>query len=371
MPPSRRTTRRRARKAATAANACSYRSSIATSRARRRAAATRTSSSWARQSRTRSASSGVQGQANPTIFDKRYCVPNAGGPAKEERRDQPLLGPGARPTLGANGKPTFNTARAGGTNCDCQFIDWSHDTNGGHVPGYAMAQSPTIGLTYTDGASRPPDVPRPGAGRDQRDDVRPVVGRQRVHRQHARRRAAGDAIDRRRPVPVLEPGEHGDRRLLPARSAGSRVPALHGGPSGTRHGADGRHRAMLCNLWPYWHSSTPSAAATTAAAINSCSAQPAPPDTATTCPTGMNCRGKWYTGMQGWFHDAWFTDEARYLFTHNGASPCSSTATTTCSSSSTASSSSTWAASTSGCPDGSTSAARPAWRRSPRADRWM
>ena len=44
-----------------------------------------------------------------------------------------------------------------------------------------------------------------------------------------------------------------------------------------------------------------------------------PADTPTTCPTGMNCNGKWYVGQQGWYHDSWFTDEARYLFTHTGA----------------------------------------------------
>ena len=33
----------------------------------------------------------------------------------------------------------------------------------------------------------------------------------------------------------------------------------------------------------------------------------------------MNCNGKWYVGQQGWYHDSWFTDEARYLFTHTGA----------------------------------------------------
>src|SRR4029078_2183982 len=42
-----------------------------------------------------------------------------------------------------------------------------------------------------------------------------------------------------------------------------------------------------------------------------------PPDTATGCPTGANCGGKWYVGQQGWFHDSWFTDEARYLFTYD------------------------------------------------------
>jgi fibro-slime domain-containing protein len=32
----------------------------------------------------------------------------------------------------------------------------------------------------------------------------------------------------------------------------------------------------------------------------------------------MNCNGKWYVGQRGWFHDSWFTDEARYLFQYDG-----------------------------------------------------
>ena len=98
---------------------------------------------------------GVQGQTGATNFNKRYCVPNSSGPARKNDATNRCWDI-AQGTLGANGKPTFNLARTGGTNCDCQFIDWSHDTNGGHVPGYAMAQSPTIGLIYTDGASGHP-----------------------------------------------------------------------------------------------------------------------------------------------------------------------------------------------------------------------
>ena len=77
---------------------------------------------------------------------------------------------------------------------------------------------------------------------------------------------------------------------------------------------------MLCNLWPYWHTSTAFGAG------NSCRGDQylfppslIPPDTTGACPGGMNCNGKWYVGQQGWYHDSWFTDEARYLFTHTGA----------------------------------------------------
>ena len=98
---------------------------------------------------------GVQGQAGATNFNKRYCVPELRGPAKKNDATNRCWDM-AEPTLGANGKPAFNTARAGGTNCDCQFIDWSHDANGGPRPGLRDDQSPTIGLAYTDGASGHP-----------------------------------------------------------------------------------------------------------------------------------------------------------------------------------------------------------------------
>jgi fibro-slime domain-containing protein len=77
--------------------------------------------------------------------------------------------------------------------------------------------------------------------------------------------------------------------------------------------------AMLCNLWPYWHTSTGFGAG------NSCRGDQylfppslIPPDTTGVCPGGMNCNGKWYVGQQGWYHDSWFTDEARYLFQYDG-----------------------------------------------------
>ena len=34
--------------------------------------------------------------------------------------------------------------------------------------------------------------------------------------------------------------------------------------------------------------------------------------------TTANPNGMWVTGLQGWFHDFWFTSEARYLFNFNG-----------------------------------------------------
>src|SRR5262249_25115475 len=91
---------------------------------------------------------------------KRYCVPNSSGPAKKgdaTNRCWDL----AQPTLAAGGKPAFNMSRTGAGGdplmCDCQFIDWSHDGNGGHVPGYFQASNgPTYRLTFADGANGHP-----------------------------------------------------------------------------------------------------------------------------------------------------------------------------------------------------------------------
>ena len=77
--------------------------------------------------------SGVQGQTNPLSFDKRYCVPNSAGPARQNDSTARCWDM-AQANLDANGRPAFNTSRNGGgpsaTLCDCQFTDWSHDTNG-------------------------------------------------------------------------------------------------------------------------------------------------------------------------------------------------------------------------------------------------
>ena len=263
---------------------------------------------------------GVQGQAGATNFTKRYCVPNSSGPAKKydaTNRCWDL----AEATLGANGKPTFNLARTGGTNCDCQFIDWSHDTNGGHVPGYAMAQSPTIGLTYVDGASGHPMYRGPAPvvtsaasfGQWWADsaftgsthsvgilEMKSIGGGSRYQYSSQVNAITGGFFP-------LDPPGHGFPLYMAA-------PAGPGAPPQTV-GTE----AMLCNLFPYWHTSTAFGAG------NSCRGDQylfppslMPPDTTGICPGGMNCNGKWYVAQQGWFHDFWFTDEARTLFTYDG-----------------------------------------------------
>ncbi len=102
---------------------------------------------------------GVQGQTDPLSYDKRYCVPNSAGPARKNDSTTRCWDM-AQANLDANGRPAFNSNRNGGgakaTLCDCQFTDWSHDTNGGHVPDYAMSNSPLDGLTYVSGSSGHP-----------------------------------------------------------------------------------------------------------------------------------------------------------------------------------------------------------------------
>jgi fibro-slime domain-containing protein len=264
---------------------------------------------------------GVQGQTGATTFSKRYCVPNSSGPAKKNdsaNRCWDL----AQATLGANGKPVFNMTRTGGTNCDCQFIDWSHDGNGGHVPGITMAQSPTIGLTYTDGASGHPMYRGPAPvvtsaatfGQWWTDGTWTAGGTHSVGMLEMKAIGGGQYQFSSQVNSVtggffpLDPPAHGFPLYTVAPAGPGTPPQMVG------------TEAMLCNLWPYWFTSTGFGA------MNNCRGDQylfppslIPPDTTGVCPGGMNCNGKWYVGQQGWYHDSWFTDEARYLFTHTGA----------------------------------------------------
>jgi fibro-slime domain-containing protein len=84
--------------------------------------------------------------------------------------------------------------------------------------------------------------------------------------------------------------------------------------------------AMLCNLWPYWYSATGFGAG------NGCQGDQylyppglmtttVAPYTAANWSTTVNAMypaGTWYPGVQGWYHDAWFSDEARTFIAFNG-----------------------------------------------------
>ena len=269
---------------------------------------------------------GVQGQTGATAFSKRYCVPNSSGPAKKNDSTNRCWDMAQANLGGAQGKPVFNMARTGaGGNplfCDCQFIDWSHDGNGGHVPGYTQtANGPTNGLTYTDGASGHPMYRGPAPVVSSATtfgqwwtDGTPTGGTHTVGTLEMKQINGGTQYQFSSQVNAvtggffpLDPAAHGFPLYMMAGPGPGTPPQMVG------------TEPMLCNLWPYWYSTTSFGAGA------NCKGDQylfppslIPPDTTGTCPGGMNCNGKWYVGQQGWFHDSWFTDEARYLFTYDG-----------------------------------------------------
>jgi len=267
---------------------------------------------------------GVDGQTGAIPFNKRYCVPNSSGPAKKNDATNRAWDI-AQPNLGGSaGKPVFNVNRTGaGANpffADCQFIDWNHDTNGGHVPGYTeVANSPTNGLTYINGASGHPMYRGPA----------PIVTNEASFGQWW---VDGSFTGGTHTIGTLELGPAGATQYKYA----SQLNIVTGGffpldplpytNYGAATGAPGTVRTVvttgepfLCNIWPYWYSGVSFGAG------NGCRGDQylfppglVYPDTATNCPNGTNCNGKWYTNMQGWYHDFWFTDEIRTQFAFGG-----------------------------------------------------
>jgi fibro-slime domain-containing protein len=259
-------------------------------------------------------------------FNKRYCVPNSSGPAKQNDSTNRCWDM-AMPSLGANGKPAFNTTRAGGTNCDCQFIDWSHNGNGGHLANYGDAGAvghPLNGITYAQGETMggspmyhgPAPLVTSAATFGQWwtdgawDGSAHTVGTLEM------RSLGGNPVQYQYSSQVnsvtggffpLDPPAHGFPLYMPAPVGPGNPPQMVG------------TEPMLCNLWPYWFSTTAFGAGANCRGDQYLF----PPsllngDTTGVCPGGMNCNGKWYPSQQGWFHDSWFTDEVRYLFTYDG-----------------------------------------------------
>ncbi|HEY4184766.1 MAG TPA: DUF4215 domain-containing protein [Polyangia bacterium] len=253
--------------------------------------------------------SGVQGQTGSIPYSKRYCVSNSGGPAKKNdsvNRCWDL----ATPNLDPQGKPLFNSARPNGTNCDCQFIDWSHDGNGGHVPGALAANSPTYGMpTYVDGAS----------GHPMYRGLAPIVSSKDTFAQWFRDTMYNPGSTHA--VGNLEMAATGTANQYQFSSQPNSVTGgffpldpmanmfpLYGtapaGPGTVKTMPAPWSEALLCNLWPYWNTGS-----TSFGAANGCKGDQYlfPPSTTT-------AGGAWTTGMQGWYHDAWYSTEARYLF---------------------------------------------------------
>jgi fibro-slime domain-containing protein len=276
--------------------------------------------------------SGVQGQAATIPFSKRYCVPNSGGPAKKNDSTSRCWDM-AMANLDAKGKPQFNTARTGAggnaTMCDCQFTDFSHDTNGGEVPGYTMANSPLNGLTYVGGTSGHPVYIGPAPvvssattfgqwwtnGTWESDGTNPnsnavgflelasVNGATNLYRYSSSPHSIYGNF-----FPLDPPANN-----FPLYTIGG-VGSMNG-PGTVRTTPAPWSEPLLCNFWPYWYNGVTGTPGFGAA--NGCKGDQYlfPPSV----DFGMYPNGNWVKGIQGWFHDAYFSIEVRDLFTFNGA----------------------------------------------------
>jgi fibro-slime domain-containing protein len=295
--------------------------------------------------------SGVAGLPGNS-FSKRYCVPNTAGIA-------PLANGGdttarcwdmAQTILDAEGKPQFNSMRNGGgdnaTLCDCQFSDWSSDTNNGAVPGYAMANSPLNGFPNQDLGS--------GAMHPRYKGNAPIVQDATTFSQWWRNGSyeSDGATAGLARVGRLELGPAGTnlyQYASPSHSLwGGFYPfddalgngyqmyqaigaaAAAGSAPGTLAATPGAwSEKFLCNDWPYWFSTGGYGDG------NNCKAKQyiLPPTASATACNNPACMSWWNgcwmgaTGysadsaavQQGWRHDSWFTTEARYLFNYSGA----------------------------------------------------
>jgi fibro-slime domain-containing protein len=286
---------------------------------------------------------GVQGQSGSIVFNKRYCVANTNGPAKLQdsvARAWDL----AQASLDDNGRPAFNTNRVGcngmATLTDCQLTDWSDDTNGGRVPGYTRAaNSPLAGLTYYGGMQ----------GHALYHGCAPVVTSAATFAQWwqdgawesdgttAGQHAIGalelapTTIDAQSgfygftsaPNSVyggffpLDPPANGfplyfTQAQLTAQQAvtGVVIGGSTNGPGPVIVTPATWSESLTCNLWPYWYSTALFGAGAGCKADQYLFPPSVP---AATLPSG-----EWVGGMQGWFHDSWFSMEARSLVTFNG-----------------------------------------------------
>ena len=307
---------------------------------------------------------GVESGNPPTMtqtvaFNKRYCVPNSSGPARQNDSTARAWDI-AQANLDTNGKPAFNTLRAGcngvATMADCQFTDFSHDTNGGHVPGYntpppapnplnCADYSPTCGLTYTYGT----------LGHPMYHGCAPVVTSATTFGQWWQdgtyesdgTTAGKHAIGTLELAPVSIDGQIGYYQFSSAQNSvyGGFYPfdppsnmfplyytqaqlaatnAINGlvnqgspnGPGTVTTTPAAWSEQLLCNLWPYWYS--PYKTSTTAFGGGAgCKGDQYLFPPSVSFATEPN--GNWIDAMQGWFHDSWFSAEARYLFAFNGA----------------------------------------------------
>jgi fibro-slime domain-containing protein len=274
-------------------------------------------------------------------FKSRYCVPNSAGPARKNDSTARCWDL-AQANLDANGRPAFNTSRTGGTTCDCQFTDWSH--NGGSnniVPGYGdatMNGRPLSGLAYVNSGN--------SLGSPWYQGPAPVVSG--TGTTFAQWWADGTyesdgTTSNKHAIGLLELGPVTGGTATNLYRFSSAPHSVWGGfyplddpknnfpiytttgsssgPGTVKTTPSAWSEAYLCNIWPYWYSSTMFGAG------NGCQATqyvfaPAYGPTITSDPGtwfGMNINGGNISNAQGWYHDSWFSVEARDLFAFTGA----------------------------------------------------
>jgi fibro-slime domain-containing protein len=91
------------------------------------------------------------------------------------------------------------------------------------------------------------------------------------------------------------------------------------GPGTATVSTTGNKEPLLCNLWPYWYSSTAFGAGAGCKADQYLFPPSFAPGADPATWFGQNPGGAWITQVQGWYHDSWFSVEARYLFVFNSA----------------------------------------------------
>lgn len=261
---------------------------------------------------------GVAGQGAALSFSKRYCVPNSSGPVRKNDSTNRCWDI-AQPTLDKDGKPVFNAARPNGGLCECQFTDWSHVGNDGHVPGYtAPANSPTTGLVYYMGPS----------GHPQYRGLAPIV---KDAASFAQWFVDSPFTNNTHTVKFLQlaalPAAPGQYRFTsdPNSITGGFFPLDPPGnlpAPGTVRTVPVTGEPLLCNLWPYWYSSPGFGAGAGCVAdqyVLPPSVDPASPDCANPGAGMVPCAGgMWKPKAQGVFHNAWYSSEVRYLFNFAG-----------------------------------------------------
>ena len=274
-------------------------------------------------------------------LQQRYCVPNSSGPAKKNDSVDRCWDL-AQANLDANGKPQFNTARTGGYDLSTASSSTGTTTaGGGHVPGYGHAtNSPTLsGLTYINGASGHPMYrgPAPIVGQRGHPSGRERDGQRLVDRQHLQRHshtigtlelaAAGGTAGQ------YQFSSAAEQRCWAASSRSIRrrqfplytTPAP-AGPGTVKTAAADRGDALqpLAVLVPAHQlrrrqrlQGRPVPLPAEPHDLDGSAVHRRP--TGTRRSTSMYPNGTGTPSVQGWYHDSWFSDEARYLFAFNGA----------------------------------------------------